>query len=192
MLNRLDQAIGPHHTIADDGWFRLLLEGSRDDYINQLVQTYGFEAPYEAASAHTPGLAQVIDLRDRWRAGLIAQDLLSLGWSQHEIAAVRSSPITPFQDAAEALGWTYVVERPTLMYREVRAELVARFIDLARATTYLGAFAKVVNRRWAELGIALDHVGQSERAAERILDAAHAALEAKRDWVSVPMLHGAG
>ena len=191
MLARLDRAIGPHHAIADEGWLRLL-QGNRDDYMNELVHTYGFEAPYEAASAQTPGLAQVIDLRGRWRAGLIAQDLLSLGWSQSEIAALGSAAIAPFQDATEALGWMYVVERPTLVYRDVRAELLARFIDLASATTYLGAFGRAANRRWAELGIALDHVGQSERAAGRILEAAHAALDAKRAWVNVPMLRGAG
>ena len=126
-LAKLDRETRTHHEDADVVWQRLRDDTSvtRDDYLRELVTTYGFEAPYEAACAYTPGLGQVIDLRGRWRSGLIAQDLLALGWVPDEITKIRCAPLATFQDVAEALGWMYVVERSTLVHDAVRASLVS-------------------------------------------------------------------
>src|SRR5438093_1431948 len=79
----------PHHAIADAGWLGLLERTMRRrDYVDQLLATYGFEAPLEAALAYTPHLRSVIDLRARSRAGLLAQDLLALGFSAAGLATV--------------------------------------------------------------------------------------------------------
>ncbi len=195
MLARLDRETGAHHAAAVHGWTRLIDdELHRDEYLRQLVVTYGFEAPYEAACQYTPGLAQTIDLRGRWRAGLIAQDLLSLGSTPDEITKLKCRSISPFQDAAEALGWMYAVERATLFHLDVRDELVARFVDLRRACAYLGAYERVVSRRWAELGVALDQLCTSQRVAHRVVDAAKDAFVALHEWhrVSEPMLRSVG
>jgi hypothetical protein len=57
--------------------------------------TYGFEAPFAAACARTPGLAHAIDLRGRARSGLIAQDLLSVGWTPRDIASASTCVLGP-------------------------------------------------------------------------------------------------
>ena len=183
MLARLDRETGERHTAADRAWKRLLAPDiSRDDYVRVLVATYGFEAPYEAACAYTPGLSQVIDLRGRWRSGLIAQDLLVLGWTPEQITNLRCHSVASFQDAAEALGWMYVVERSTLMHVDVREELAGRFVDLGKACSYLGAYEHVTSRRWAELGVALDRFKGSEKVAVRVVEAAHAAFATLDEW----------
>src|SRR4051794_36628851 len=130
-LALLDRETRPLHAEADRGWGRFLHDCSttRDDYFQQLAMTYGFEWSYEAACSYTPGVGQAIDLRGRWRAGLIAQDLLTLGYTAHDVEANRSYSLAPFQDAAEALAWMYVVERPTLIHEDIRDELVSRFVD---------------------------------------------------------------
>jgi len=196
MLARLDRETGEHHADSVRGWTRLV-DGdqvARDEYIRQLVMTYGFEAPYEAACQYTPGLAQTIDLRGRWRSGLIAQDLLALGWKPDEITRVRCHSVSPFQDAAEALGWMYAVERATLCHLDVRDELVSRFVDLSRACAYLGAYERAVSRRWSELGVAIDQLAASRRVSDRILAAACEAFAKLREWhrVSEPMLRSVG
>lgn len=184
MLARLDRDMAPMHVELDREWDRLLRDGSatRDDYRHLLTVTYGFEAPFELACSQTPGLAHAIDLRGRGRAGLIAQDLLALGAAPDDIPEIRCQSLARFHDAAEALGWIYVVERPTLIHGELRDELTGRFVDLARATAYLGAYGGAASRRWAELGIALDRVCVSTRVCERVIGAAHAALRARREW----------
>lgn len=184
MLARLDRTMAALHIEVDPGWHRLLRDRSatRDDYCRQLVVTYGFESPFELACARTPGLAGAIDLRGRRRAGLIVQDLLALGVAPENVADIRCDSPARFQDPVEALAWMYVVERPTLIHGALRDELTARLVDLAPATAYLGAYAGTASKRWAELGIALDRVCISDKVCRRVIDAAHAAVCARRDW----------
>lgn len=184
VLAQLDRDTRPEHADANRGWLRLVESPdiTRDDYVQQLRITYGLEAPYESACAYTPGLAQMIDLRGRWRSGLIAQDLLALGWVPNQLTNVKCYSLAPFQDAAEALGWMYVVEHTTLLHRQVQEELTTRFVDLSRACAYLTAFENVVSRRRAELGVALDRLCTSDRVFDRVLDAAKAAFGASSEW----------
>jgi heme oxygenase len=184
MLARLDREMASLHGEVDREWYGLLRDRSltREEYVRHLTVTYGFESPFELACSHTPGLAGAIDLRGRWRAGLIVQDLLALGAAPEDVPLIRCHELARFQDAAEALAWMYVVERPTLIYGELRDDLTSRFVDLSRATAYLGAYDGTASRRWAELGIALDRVCISDRGCARVVEAAHAALRARSDW----------
>lgn len=180
----LDRETAKFHRDADRCWHHLMESdaATREDYAKQLCTTYGFEAPFEAACAYTPGLSHVIDLRGRARAGLLAQDLLTLGWRPSQITAMQTRTIDPFQDPAEALAWMYVVERPTLLFERVRFQLRARFTDLVRATTYLGAYEHQTSRKWADLGTALDRLCTSDMVRERITSAAIDAFEALITW----------
>jgi heme oxygenase len=196
MLARLDRETEAHGGDVTRSWSRLAYatETSRDEYIRQLVTTYGFEAPYEAACQYTPGLGHAIDLRGRCRSGLIAQDLLALGWKPEEVTQVRCRSTAPFQDPAEALGWMYVVERAMLCHLEARDEIVGRFVDLARACSYLAGYETSVSRRWSELGIAIDRICTSQRIGSRVIEAAKEALSALHEWqrTSEPLLRSVG
>lgn len=88
----------------------------------------------------------------------------------------------------------YVVERPTLMHAQTREELTNRFVDLARATTYLSAYEGTASKRWSELGIALDQLCVSDKVCKRMVDAARAAFQALIDWqrASTPGLRSIG
>jgi len=183
-LALLDRETREFHAEADRGWHRLLRDDrvTRDEYVHQLIVTYAFELPFELACSHTPGLAQTIDLRGRSRSTLITQDLLALGCSMDEVKAIRYCALAPFQDAAEALAWMYVVERPTLVHAQIREELRSRFVDLWRATTYLSAFEGNASKRRTELGIALDRLCVSDRVRKRVIEAAHAGFQALIEW----------
>jgi heme oxygenase len=95
---------------------------------------------------------------------------------------MRCYSLPAFQDAAEALAWMYVVERPMQVHENVRDELVSRFVDLARATSYLGAYEGAVSKRRAELGIALDQLCVSDKVCKRVIDAAGAGFRALIEW----------
>jgi heme oxygenase len=196
MLARLEGETSSFHAEADRGWNRLLRgeDFTRDHYVHQLTVTYGFESPFEAACSHTTGVAQLIDLRGRWRSGHIVQDLLALGCPPDDLAEIQCCSIAPFQDAAEALAWMYVVERPTLIHAELCEELTSRFVDLARATTYLRAYEGTASKRWADLGIALDRLSVSDKIGKRVIDAARAGFQAMVEWqrTSDPGLRSVG
>src|SRR5688572_13373528 len=121
MLNRLDMETRAHHAEVDSYWLDLMAAGvTREQYRAQLMRLYGFEAPLESALAYTPQLV-IADRRERMRSGLIAQDLLALGITPSKITALpQCSNIAPFADPGEALGWKYVMERPTQMHGAIK------------------------------------------------------------------------
>jgi len=183
MLARLDAETRPYHASADGLW-RELMEGAATPatYMHQLVRVYGFEAPLEAALAYTPGLSQVIDIRSRVRAGLIARDLLALGISAARIAELPQRLIAPFASVAEALGWLYVSERAAPLHEPVRRYLVSRFPQLAGATGYLAAPGADC---WAELEEALEPFASSRAQQRQVLAGAHDAFRSLLDWIGV-------
>ena len=86
-LIHLNVVTREHHAAADAPWLELMgaTVGQRA-YTAHLIKVYGFEAPLESAFHYTPGLAALVDLRARMRAGLIVQDLMRLGLGPARIA----------------------------------------------------------------------------------------------------------
>jgi heme oxygenase len=147
--------------------------------MHHLVRVYGFEAPLEAAHAYTPGLPSVIDVRSRVRSGLIARDLLALGISPARIAELPQGMIAPFATVAEALGWMYVYERSALLHEPVRRYLVARFPQLAGATSYLAAGGEA---RWSEFADALEPYVRTRALQQHVVLGARDAFRCALEW----------
>lgn len=106
MLHRLDTETRAFHLEADHAWLSLMTPTvTRGRYAEELMRTYGFEASVEAALAYSRPLQRVLDIPRRTRSGLIAQDLLALGFSAGMVARLpQCHTITPFTTAAEASG----------------------------------------------------------------------------------------
>ena len=182
-LVRLNLETRTFHDAADEGWLDLLQPTvTRSDYLRQLVITYGFEAPLEAAFAYTPNLKLFVNLRQRSRAGLLAQDLLALGVRTNEISTLPHCLIAPFSGPIEAFGWLYVSERATLLHDRVRRHLLARLPDVHDASAYLRAYEGVVSARWYELGHAIDRAVRTEPHTNDLIAAARAAFRRMADW----------
>jgi heme oxygenase len=180
MLARLDVETRAYHPSADGLW-RELMEGSSTPatYMHHLVRVYGFEAPLEAALAYTPGLASVIDVRGRVRSGLTVRDLLALGISAARIAELPQCMLAPFATVAEALGWMYVSERSSVLHEPVRRYLVARFPQLAGATSYLASGG---DHRLAEFADALEPYVRTRALQQQVLNGARDAFRCALDW----------
>ena len=189
MINRLHRETRAFHAEADADYNDLYRHDTGPaDYMVYLLRLYGFEAPLESTLAQTPHLEMLLPLKERAKAGLIAQDLLSLGIRPQQItAAPQCLAIPQFRGAAEALGWMYVVERTTLSHAVVRNHLMTQLPrEMKEASSYLSSYAGVVGARWREYGAALDHVAQTPAIGDRIIDAANEAFRCQRTW----LLHG--
>jgi len=181
-LIQLNLATREQHLAADAAWLDLMVPIVRKhDYVQHLVQVYGFEAPLEAALRYTPGLSALVDLRPRLRAGLIVQDLMRLGLTPGRIAALPQR-FTTFSAPAEALGWMYVAERTTLLHGSLRRYLSLHIPEVAAASSYLSVYDGVVGQRWSDLGEALDAVAYLPSVKHRLVRAAIHAFEALRGW----------
>jgi heme oxygenase len=182
MLARLDAATREFHAVVDEQWLDLLASGvTRERYKQHLIRVYGFEAPLESALAYTPNLV-VADRMDRTRSGLIAQDLLALGVSPAKVTALPHCKVGQFADPAEALGWKYVIERPTQLHASIKRNILTQLQDSANACAYLSAYGNLAGARWQQLGALLDDVSTRAGAAERMAGAAHAAFACMVDW----------
>jgi heme oxygenase len=173
-----------HHAAADAPWLELVRPGTTlGDYRRRLIKAYGFAAPLEAAFAYTPNLRLVIDLRERSRAGLIAQDLMRLGMSPGEVANLpQTFPLAPFGAPIEALGWMYVDERATLLHETIRRQIIQRVPVAAEASTYLGAYAGHTSARWEQFGHVLERVVRTRAMFDELLAGAHAGFRTLFDW----------
>jgi heme oxygenase len=185
MLTKLNLETRDFHGRADYPWLPLLDETkpvSHSDYEKYLIERYGFEAPLEAALAYTPHLGEVIDVHPRFRAGLIAKDLIELGLSASAIAGLQQCMIEPFASPEEAFGWLYVHERCTLMFEHVSSQLCRRRPDLCDAMSYLHANAGHVGAAWETFAQALDRVSATPEAQQRVVEAAREAFLVARQW----------
>ncbi len=183
MLNRLDMETRDQHAEVDGNWLDLMASGvTRDQYKTTLMRIYGFEAPIESALAYTPNLV-IADRRERTRSALIVQDLLALGFSPGKITALpQCNAIGTFGDPVEALGWKYVIERPTQLHSAIKRNVLSRIEDVANACSYLSACDGIAAARWQQFGVLLDDVAKRPGASERMVAAAQSAFTALTDW----------
>lgn len=187
LLIRLNLETRAFHAGVDAQWLDLVhRRASRRHYMQCLVRAYGFDSPLEAALRYTRNFDQLVDMTGRYRAGLIAQDLLQLGLGPSQVASIPQQMIAPFAHVAEALGWLYVHERATLAYDYVRRELLRQVPDLSRSASYLSAYEGDVGSRFDDLGQQLDRLASSPAIAERVVVAAKDAFKHALAWVSVP------
>jgi heme oxygenase (biliverdin-IX-beta and delta-forming) len=182
----LNQETRSHHADADRPWLALLSEDVRaQDYMRQLMMTYGFQAPLEAALAYTSGLWEIVKLRERARAGFLAQDLLALGLSPAQLTTLpHCFTITPFRDAAEALGWMYVSERATLLHEQIRRHLLKFAPIVAYSSSYLAAYEGFADLRWSSFGEALDSFVENGRHWRRLCAATDHAFRRWCSWIN--------
>lgn len=186
MIERLNEETRGHHAEAESD-FDLLFETETTPrhYLMFLIRVYGFEAPLESTLQMTPNLELMIDLKERTKAGCVAQDLMALGLRPNEIAELPQCLAIPqFKGAAEALGWMYVIERTTLAHSVVRRHLLTRLPrEMRSASNYLSSYTGVVGTRWRKFGATLDDVAHMPELANRIVAAANEAFRCQRRWI---------
>jgi heme oxygenase len=180
---RLNLATRRFHADVDEPWLGLLrVNLTIANYRDVLAAAYGLIAPFESACKYTPGLAQLVDFRQLNRAGLIAQDLLALGQTPAQVAAVPTCPgVVMFHGIAEALGWLYVIERSTLLQGSVRRHVVKQ-LPVQGACSFLAAYDGHVGDHWVAFGRVLDRAAHDDQIANDIVTASCDAFAACRKW----------
>ena len=186
MIERLNEETRSHHVECEADFDVLFdVETTPRHYLRYLVRQYGFEAPLESTLAMTPNVELMIDLKERMKAGYIAQDLMALGLRAAQVAELPQCLAIPqFRGAAEALGWMYVIERTTLAHSVLRRHLLTRLPrEMRNASNYLSCYTGVVGTRWRKFGATLDDVAQTPELANRIVTAANEGFRCQRRWI---------
>ena len=183
MLSRVNRETRVHHQLADNDRLALLSAGAdRVKYVGMLSRIFGFEAPVEAAVTMAPGLDQLLDVRDRSSLRLLRADLQALGvFDASQLP--RCTSVAPLRDAADALGWMYVVERNTLMHGMIERHLRGRMPEVLKtAGSYLAGQQRSNGQRLRDLGTAMDRMAKDPACAARIVSAAKTAFRIQHGW----------
>jgi len=115
LLVRLNLETRSFHSEVDKPWLDLIAgdrQPPRLEYMHCLLRAYGFDSPLEAALRYTKNFDQLVDMTGRYRAGFIAQDLLSLDG----FAVQRIGGGIALGRAAERLELTFAAENLTDRY----------------------------------------------------------------------------
>ena len=126
----------------------------------------------------------MVDLRGRVHSGLIAQDLMGLGFGTAQVAGLPLCPIAPFATPAEALGWMYVVQRSSALHAQIKQHVEARLpqVRCGRGLSYLSISSARAVTLASELGTALEVVVRDERTADHVISGACDAFRRLVDW----------
>jgi heme oxygenase len=188
VLSRLAEETQVHHLAADSDLDRFVFRGTATvlDYRNYLSRVYGFVEPVELALAQTIDFASVIDLAPRLKGARLHQDLAGLGLTGREIDDLpRCSGVPRIESVAVALGWLYVVERPTLANGVVRGHLDTQLhTEMQHAASYLSCYDGQTGSMWRDLGRAMERAATSTAVADRIVLAAHEAFRCLERWLT--------
>ena len=162
-----------------------LLSATRESYRRFLCDLYGFVLAFEARFAFTTCF-DVAFIDPRIRSGRIASDLLALGLTTSELRRLALRCRVPeLVDPAEALGWTFVVERVMSrrdQYRRMASGLEA---ELSFAGSFLRSDDGENEQRWYELGRAIDGCILDESDVQRLTAGARAAFACLEAWLRV-------
>ncbi len=184
MLARLAIETRIHHATADADRSYLLEHTTWSAYVYRefLRRIYGFEAPFEAALAATPGIDAGL-LHARLKMPRLVADLVALGVTQSELSRIPLAPCPAFRSVAHAHGWLYVVERNSLLHGLVlRHLLTLDTCDVKRSSSYLAVYGDTPGARFRELGRAIDRVANAPVIPDQIVAAAGEAYRAQRKW----------
>lgn len=174
-LERLAQQTTVHRCVADADRLALTDNPATEQrYTSYLVRTYGFQAPLESAFAVMPALHAHLDLSHRVWSGVLASDLVALGYPIEQILDAPVRPRAPFRTLTEALGWLYVAELTRNGHQLLRHYLASKLDRVSRGS----CVARVTKCQWDALGDALDRVTSQDALAQAVVDA----FEAQHRW----------
>ncbi|MBA3460864.1 MAG: biliverdin-producing heme oxygenase [Deltaproteobacteria bacterium] len=181
MLVRVALETSNHHAAADEDRLTALDIETVDDYRSFLTRIYGFEVEVEAA------LAKVVDLdaafvRDRAKTARLHHDLVVLGLTSEDIIPMPKVSTLTIRNAAQALGWMFVLERHTLLAGLIRRHVVRTLgYEILPGTSYLAAYGDTPGARFRAFGAALCAYAHTYPPASIVL-AANEAFRAQRQW----------
>ena len=162
-----------------------LVSPTRDSYRRFLCDLYGFLLAFEARFAFTTFL-DLDFIQPRVRSGRIASDLLALGLTHAELRRLSLRCRVPeLADPAEALGWIFVVERVMSRRDHYRRMAASLEHELATAGAYLRTEEGENEKRWDELGRAIDRCIVDESDVQRLTEGARAGFACLEAWLRI-------
>lgn len=155
-------------------------------YRTLLADLWGIYAPLEAELAAVRWSDYGIDFNQRTKAQWLRADLIALGLSSREVAALpHATQLPPIRNAADGFGVLYVLEGATLggqiILREIKPNLGLTENAGAR---FFSSYGADVGERWRGFIAAMSAHGDVARNAVAMERAALATFECFSHWIN--------
>lgn len=156
---------------------------SPGEYRGLLAQIYGFESAVARGVTNVTE-TQLQSVRFRERLVRLRDDLVALGMDRHDVEALSSCTAITVRSPAHAFGWSFVVERSTLVAGLIRRYIASQLPDVVRvASSYLEASSHRAGERLRAFGDVLGVYARREPGApEAIIAAARGAFDLQHNW----------
>lgn len=155
-------------------------------YRSYLTRMYGFVLAVEISILNTTRIERHVDIRRFKKHELLRRDLMTLGMTSKQLAAIPLCSVPPFVAPEEALGWAYPIERSTLrhgaMFRQLASAIPG---EAAFASSYLKCYLGLIGEMWRSFGHALETFAGDPAKTQRVIDSARSALRSYRSWQGV-------
>jgi len=154
-------------------------------YVRVLQIFYGFYAPIERRLERLTGVDPPLGFPLRARVELIETDLLALGLSRREVAALRRCSYLPrLSCAADMAGCLYVLEGACLGGQVIAPMLRQRLaVDKDSGASFFVGDAEATSARWILVLTCLDAFVRAGARSEEIAASACATFGALARWV---------
>jgi heme oxygenase (biliverdin-IX-beta and delta-forming) len=157
----------------------------RASYSALLADLLGLYAPIEAGLAAVEWGGLGIDVAQRAKAPWLRADLMALGHSSRDIAALPSATQLPsILCPADAFGVFYVLEGATLGGQLILRQIIPSLgVTENAGARFFASYGADVGERWRSFTAALTAYGDCERRARAIERAALATFDSFLLWI---------
>lgn len=157
------------------------------EYRQLLARMLAFYRPMELALARIAWSALELNPAERRKTPLLIRDLLAIGATRQEVAAVPDAAIPDFDGHVGALGCCYVLEGATL-----GGQLIARHVksvlklDSANGATFFNGYGRATGAMWGSFCAVLNARVQDLASCRAAATAACATFEHLEACLSSP------
>ena len=185
-LKNLRQQTGESHLrLEENKYSKALLNPSVTcaDYQDYIARLYGVTKACE--NDVFPLIhGALTDINERYRSGMILEDLKKTGISEDEISTIPVYKFNPF-DTAEALGIMYVLEGSTLggkiLYKHVHQYLG---LDAETGASYFYGYGQKTGILWKNFITAFADYAVQENCEQEVTSSAISAFTAIGNWLN--------
>jgi heme oxygenase (biliverdin-IX-beta and delta-forming) len=170
---RAERAVNFHARLASIPTYRRFLQ-----------RLYGFYLPLEAVIHGQSKLGSILDLDARRKTHLLEADLLALGTTAENLAAIdRCTRLPLLADSAAAAGSLYVLEGASLGGQIIARHLAAHLgITPKNGGSFFQCYGPHLKAMWSEFGAAVERTCDTATKQDGAIQAAIGTFECFTHW----------
>lgn len=185
ILDQLRQHTAPVHQRLESRLNVLRPDLTRADYLDILRGFYGWYVPLETLVFLVEGWSSLgLDMHARRKVPLLTQDLITMGMTQEQMAAIPHCPSLPqVETLAQGLGCLYVLEGATLGGRVIERHFQHQESQKHWSTHFFGGYHEQTSTMWKRFSSTIAAYATDVVLAESMVASAQETFLSLEQWL---------